>query len=69
MSVIQASASALSPAELDAFRADGFLVVRRLASADVCREMRQLTLRHLAEAQLPLEYEADTHYQIGRAHV
>ena len=62
MSVIQASASALSPAELDAFRADGFLVVRRLASADVCREMRQLTLRHLAEAQLPIEYEADTHY-------
>lgn len=52
----------MSPSELDAFRAHGYIVVRQLARPEVCEQMRQMALSHLVNSSLPVEYEADTRY-------
>jgi phytanoyl-CoA hydroxylase len=51
-----------SPAELDAFARDGFIIVRGLASEDHLRRMRDVTLDALRRRIEPLELEADVHY-------
>lgn len=51
-----------SPAELDQFQRDGFLIVRRFAPEATCEAMKALALRQLAAAIAPLEYEAQVRY-------
>ncbi|QDT54507.1 Phytanoyl-CoA dioxygenase (PhyH) [Caulifigura coniformis] len=51
-----------SPDELAAFERDGFIIVRKLASEDLLRRMRDVTLDGLHRRVEPLELEADVHY-------
>jgi len=51
-----------SPAELDQFRRDGFIVVRGLANADDVSGMRQITEIGVRDHIPPIEYEAELHY-------
>ena len=51
-----------STAELDAFRRDGFLIIRKLADEDLLRRMRDVTQDGLARRIEPLELEADVQY-------
>lgn len=51
-----------SQAELDCFRRDGFVIVRRLADRQLCERMKSLAQRHLAQDVQPVEYEAQTKY-------
>jgi len=51
-----------SSAELEAFERDGFIIVRQLASDDLLRRMRDVTLDGLKRRIEPLELEADLHY-------
>jgi phytanoyl-CoA hydroxylase len=51
-----------SPAELERFRRDGYLVVRSLAPDALRNRMLDLAKAHLASAVPPLEYEADVKY-------
>ena len=54
--------SEFTPAEVEAFWRDGFVVVRGLVSpADVIR-MRQITERGVRDEIAPIEYEADLNY-------
>jgi len=48
--------------ELAQFARDGYVIARGLAPAAMVARMREVALAHLAEARLPVEYEADTHY-------
>jgi phytanoyl-CoA hydroxylase len=48
--------------ELQAFRRDGFVVVRGLADERIVQRMREVTLDNLARRVEPLELEADLHY-------
>lgn len=52
----------LTNAQREAFARDGFLVMRRLASAERVQTMRRVALAHLDEAVEPVEYEADVAY-------
>ena len=52
----------LSPAELDRFRRDGFVIVRALAGHELCEGMKSVAQRHLAQDVQPVEYEAQTKY-------
>jgi phytanoyl-CoA hydroxylase len=51
-----------SPNEVEQFRRDGYLVVRRLADPQTCHRMLEVAQGHLAAAIPPLEYEADVRY-------
>jgi len=48
--------------DLRQFAADGYLIVRGLASSDHCARIRDCGLRDLAAATAPLEYEASLGY-------
>lgn len=52
----------LTEAQQEAFARDGFLVMRRLASAERVQNMRRVALAHLENAVEPIEYEADVAY-------
>lgn len=51
-----------SPAELEQFRQQGYVIARRLAPSALVAEMRRVTTRHLAERIEPLELEAALGY-------
>jgi phytanoyl-CoA hydroxylase len=51
-----------SPAELDQYRRDGFVIVRRLVTQATCEAMKALAMRDLAAETQPLEYEAQVRY-------
>lgn len=52
----------LTPAQREAFARDGFLIVRRLVSAERIQSMRRVALEHLEAGIEPIEYEADVAY-------
>lgn len=52
----------LSDIELAAFRRDGFVVARGLASENLCDQMRSVAGQHLRENLAPVEYEVDVKY-------
>lgn len=52
----------LSPAELEGFRRDGYLVRRRLVETGACERMLTIARSELAAAAPPLELEADVRY-------
>lgn len=52
----------LTPAQLQVFARDGFLVMRRLASAERVAAMRALVLEQVEHGVEPIEYEADVAY-------
>ena len=51
-----------SPADLEAFHRDGFLIVRSLASDEFVQRMRDVTIDGLLRRIEPLELEADVQY-------
>jgi phytanoyl-CoA hydroxylase len=51
-----------SDAEVAQFAREGYAIVRGLAPADLVARMREVSLAHLAELRLPVEYETDTQY-------
>lgn len=51
-----------SPAEIERFRADGYVVVRALADAGTCERILGRARADLAAEAGPLEYEAQLHY-------
>lgn len=53
---------AFTPAELDQFVRQGFIILRDLADPAVVARMQQVTQEHLDRELPPLEYEADLHY-------
>ncbi len=48
--------------EITQFNTDGYLVLRGLASRDICTAMRAIVQEQLQAAQAPIEYEADVGY-------
>lgn len=54
--------SALSPAQIAQFEADGYLVFRNMLDTASCERMLAVAKRQLQEAQQPLEYEAELGY-------
>jgi len=52
----------LTPAQVEQFHRDGFLILRGLADAATIAEMRRVTRDDLAREVAPLEYEADLQY-------
>lgn len=52
----------LIPDEREAFRRDGFLILRGLATPDDVAALRAVAVDHLQRQRPPLEYEADLHY-------
>lgn len=54
--------------QFDAFRRDGFVVVRNLADAAVFSQLRSLAVSHLQARVAPLELEADLSYPGAPAH-
>lgn len=52
----------LSPAELEQFRHDGFLILRGFASVEQIAALRAVAVDQLQREVAPLEYEADLHY-------
>jgi phytanoyl-CoA hydroxylase len=54
--------SRFTPAEIDAFQRDGFVVSRGLAGPELVSRMKAVTLDGLARRVEPLELEADVHY-------
>lgn len=57
-----ASHPVFSPDEVRRFRADGFVIARGLADADICARVLAVTRDHLAREVAPAEYEAQLHY-------
>jgi phytanoyl-CoA hydroxylase len=51
-----------TPAELDQFARDGFVIARGLVPNAACEAMKAVALRHLAGEIQPLEYEAQVRY-------
>lgn len=47
---------------VDAFRRDGYLIVRNFTDAAMCRELDRIVEDSLHPPIAPLEYEADVHY-------
>lgn len=58
----QIDISGLMPEQVDHFRRDGYVVVRRLAPEASRSRMLEVALAHLAASTAPLEYEADVQY-------
>jgi phytanoyl-CoA hydroxylase len=54
--------SRLTPAELEQFGRDGYVVVRGLAPEPLRARMLDVAKAHLASSVAPLEYEADVRY-------
>ncbi len=54
--------AALTPADVERFHHDGFLIARGLADAASCEHMLAVAHRHLEASVAPVEYEADTRY-------
>jgi phytanoyl-CoA hydroxylase len=52
----------LSPAQIEQFRRDGYVVARALAPDALRRRMLEVARSHLASAMPPVEYEADVRY-------
>ncbi|HWQ39985.1 MAG TPA: phytanoyl-CoA dioxygenase family protein [Burkholderiales bacterium] len=52
----------LSASEVEAFRRDGFLIARRLASRQTCEALLAVAREQLEQGVQPLEYEADLGY-------
>lgn len=52
----------LTPAQLEAFAQDGFLIMRQLASAERVAAMRSMVLEQVEHGVEPIEYEADVAY-------
>jgi phytanoyl-CoA hydroxylase len=52
----------LSPAQIEQFRRDGYVVARALAPDALRRRMLEVARSHLASAIPPVEYEADVRY-------
>ncbi|MES1944563.1 phytanoyl-CoA dioxygenase [Salinisphaera sp. PC39] len=52
----------LTPVQREAFARDGYLVMRRIASAERVQNLRRIVADHLARAVAPIEYEADVAY-------
>lgn len=55
-------ADSFTPAEVEQFQRDGYIVVRGLAPDDLLQRMREVTLEGLARVIEPVEFEADLHY-------
>ena len=53
---------ALTPAQRELFKVDGFLIMRQLASAERLSAMRTTALEHAGAHVAPIEYEADVAY-------
>ncbi|MAT16160.1 MAG: phytanoyl-CoA dioxygenase [Planctomyces sp.] len=51
-----------SSEEVAQFERDGYIIVRNLADPELVQQMRKVTRKHLEEAILPLEFEADVKY-------
>ena len=51
-----------SAAEIRQFEQDGFAIVRRMAPADLCGRMIEVTRAALANSSGPVEFEADLQY-------
>ncbi len=52
----------LSKEQIDRFRLDGYLVLRKLAAPATCETMLSVARAHLRTAVPPVEYEADVGY-------
>jgi len=52
----------LTRVQREAFARDGYLVMRRIASAERVQNLRRIVTDHLARAVPPIEYEADVAY-------
>ena len=55
-------ADTFTPAEIEHFKANGYLIVRALASGADCAVLRAVAQHHLDAAIAPVEHEADTKY-------
>jgi phytanoyl-CoA hydroxylase len=53
---------ALSATQIEQFKNDGYLLLKRMAAPAVCDKMLSVTREHLRGAVPPLEYEADVGY-------
>ena len=53
---------ALTPAQRELFKVDGFLIMRGLASAERLNAMRTTAVEHASAHVAPIEYEADVAY-------
>jgi len=53
----------LSALQIQAFRQDGYLLLKGFVAAPICAQMLTLTQAHIAQAVAPLEYEADVGYR------
>lgn len=62
MRAAQMAGDVFSAAELAQFQRDGYLIVRGMAAAGLCGQMKRLAQEHLAAETAPLEYEADVKY-------
>lgn len=62
MSRIDDPAEPLTPAELEQFQQDGFVICRDLADERLRREMLHITLEDLGQETAPIEFEADLQY-------
>ena len=56
------TSSGFSPAEVETFRTQGYLVARGLLDPATCEHLRALAETHLAQAVAPLELEVDVAY-------
>src|ERR1700746_1476975 len=52
----------LSEDQMNAFRQDGYLVLRNRVSLAACAAMLAVTREHVSDAVPPFEYEADVGY-------
>lgn len=60
--VLSAESAPLTRTSVDQFASDGYVIVRGLASPDLCARIRDRARRDLAAATAPLEYEASVGY-------
>lgn len=52
----------LTPAQIDAFHRDGYIVLRSFSTRGWCEKIVAFTKAELARQALPIEFEADTRY-------
>lgn len=60
--ILPLASTSFTPESLRQFASDGYLIVRELASPDLCARIRDRTQHDLAEAISPLEYEVNVGY-------
>ncbi len=48
--------------QIDQFKQQGFIIVRNLASADICRTMLEVIHNSIDPPLAPIEFETDVHY-------